>query len=136
MAYRARFLGLLLLLFSASAMGAGVARLSSNVTGRWTVHLSTSGVRIFGTAELTQDGNQVSGWFMPNGGDRIALSGVLIFSRLIITTHPESRQRVAFDRCELDPDGYHMKGAFYPGKGKIEFIREREPRPSQTRNWH
>jgi hypothetical protein len=134
MAYRAKVLGLSLLLFTASSLGAGIAGLGSNVTGRWTVKI---GGRNLGVAELTQNGNQVTCWLEPNGGDQIPLSGALISNRLIITTHPESRQLVAFDRCEVDAGGNHMKGTFFPGKGKIEFIKIREPRlPSRPRDWH
>jgi hypothetical protein len=101
MAYRARFLGLFLLLLTASSLSADIAGLGSNVTGRWTVKISVPGAQILGIADLTQSGNQVTGWLEPNGGDRIPVSGALISNRLIITTHPESRHIVAFDRCEI-----------------------------------
>ena len=134
MAYGAKFLGLFLLLNAASALSADIAGLGSNVTGRWTVKISTPSGRTLSTAELTQSGNQVTGWLEPNDGDRIPISGALISDRLIINTHPESRRLVAFDRCEVNAGGDHMKGTFYPGNGKIEFIRVREPRlPSRPR---
>jgi hypothetical protein len=137
MAYRAKFLGLVLLLLTASPVSADIAGLDADVTGRWTVKIFIPGGRILGIAELTQSGNQVTGWLEPNGVDRIPFSGALIFNRLIITTHPESRQIVAFDRCELEAGGNHMHGTFYPGTGKIEFIKVREPRlPSRPRDWH
>jgi hypothetical protein len=137
MVHRAKFLGLFLLLYAASALGADVGGLGSNVTGTWTVRISTPGGRILSTAELTQSGNQVKGWLEAYRGERIPLSGVLISDRLIITTHPESRRIVAFDRCDLIAGGNRMKGTFYPGKGKIEFMRAREPHiPSSPRSWH
>src|ERR1700676_1975064 len=136
MAYRAKFLGLFLLLLTASSLSADIG-LGSNVSGRWTVKISSSGGRILGIAELTQSGNQVTGWLEPNGGDRIPVSGALISNRLIITTHPEARHLVAFDRCEIDAGGNPMKGTFYPGKGKIEFVKVRDPRlPSRPRDRH
>jgi hypothetical protein len=137
MAYGVRFLGLFLLLYTASRLGADIGGLGSNVTGTWTVRISTPSGRIFSTAELTQSGNQVKGWLEAYGGERIPLSGVLISDKLIVTTHPKSRRIVAFDRCELKAGGNSMTGTFYPGKGKIEFIRVREPRiQSSPRSWH
>ena len=129
MAYRAKFLGLFLLLFAASAVGADIGGLSANVSGTWTVKISTPSGRILSTAELTQVGSQVTGWLQANRGERIPLSGVLLSDKLIITTHPESRRVAAFDRCELIAGGNSMKGTFYPGRGKIEFRRARQPRP-------
>ena len=106
MAYRAKFLGLFLLLFfTASLSSAEIAGLGSNVTGRWTVKM---GHRIVGIAEFRQSGNQVTGWFEPDGGDRIPISGALISDRFIVTTHPESRQLAAFDRCEINAGSDHM----------------------------
>lgn len=132
---RAKFLGLFLLLFfTASSLSADIAGLGSNVTGRWAVKM---GRRIVGIAELTQSGNRVTGWFEPDGGYRIPISGTLISDRLIITTHPESRQLAAFDRCEVNADGNHMNGTSYPGNGKIQFAKIREPHPpSRPRDWH
>jgi hypothetical protein len=136
MANRVKVLGLILLFFTASSLSADIAGLGSNVTGTWTVKISNPRVRILGIAELTQSGSQVTGWLEPNGGDRIPISGALLSNRLVITTHPESRRLVAFDRCELDAGSNHMKGTFFPGKGKIEFIKVREPRFStRPRDW-
>ncbi len=129
MVYRARFLGLFLVLFTAPLLSADIAGLGFSVTGTWTVKISIPGGQILGTAELIQSGNQVTGWLVPNGGDRIAVCGALISNRLVITTHPESRQLVAFDRCEVNAGGNHMNGTFFPGRGKIQFIEVRQPRP-------
>lgn len=137
MAHRVKFLGLFLLLFTASALASDIAGLGSNVTGRWTVKISSPGSRILGEAELTQNGNQVTGWLHPNDGDSIPLSGAVLNGRLIITTHPERRHLVAFERCEVNVNGNHMKGTISPGAGKIEFWKVREPRvPSKPRAWH
>ena len=137
MDFRAGFLAVFLLLFTASATSANTAGLGFSVSGRWTVRVSIVGGRVFGVAELTQNGSHVTGWLEPNGGDRTPMSGVLLSDSLILTTHPESRHLVAFDRCEVKATGNHMKGTFYPGNGKIEFIREREPRIlSRPRDWH
>ena len=137
MSHRAKFLALLLLLFTASVLRADYPGLSYNLSGRWAVTISTPTGKILGLAELTQSGNQVSGWFEPNNGDRIPISGSLILGKLVLTTHPESRHYVAFDRCEINAGGNRMKGRFYPGNGKIEFFRYREPHlPSSPRAWH
>ena len=119
------------------ALRSDIAGLGSNVTGTWTVEMSVPSGRILGTVELTQNGNQVSGWLDTKGGDRIPLSGAVLSDGLTITTHPESRGRVAFDRCEVRTGSNHMKGKSYPGGGKIEFRRVREPHPaSRPRSWH
>jgi hypothetical protein len=137
MAYRAKCLALFLLFVTASSLHAQFPGLGSNVSGRWTVKIKIPGGQLLGTAELTQTGDQVTGWLEPNAGERIPLSGDLLSNRLILTTHPESRQLVAFDRCEIDAGSNHMKGTFFPGKGKIEFMRVREPRlPSKPADWH
>ena len=137
MARRMKFIGLFLLLFTASALGVDIGGLGSGVTGRWTVTISTPGRKILGEAELTQSGNAVTGWLELNDGHRVPLSGALLGGGLVITTHPESRQHFAFDRCELKAGGNHMKGKIYPAAGKIEFWKVREtrvlPRP---RDWH
>jgi hypothetical protein len=137
MARRAKFLGILLLLLTASTLCADFPGLGSNVTGTWVVKISTLTGRILGVAELTQNGTQVTGWFEPNGGDRISLSGALVLGKLVITTNPEPRHLVAFERCELNAGGNHMKGKFYPGNGKIEFMKQREATvPTRPGKWH
>jgi hypothetical protein len=137
MVHRAIFLGLFLLLFTPSALGADIAGLGPNVTGRWTVKISNPKGRILGEAELTQSGNEVTGWLEPNEGGRIPISGALLNGRLTITTNPEPRRLVAFDRCELNVGSNHMKGTIYPGTGKIEFWKVREPRiPPGAGDWH
>jgi len=136
MAYRAKYLGLLLLLYAPFALCADIAGFGSNVTGLWTVAISTRGGRILSTAELTQNGNQVTGWLEANGGGRIPVSGAVLSDRLTITTHPEPRGYAAFERCEVRTGGNRMKGKFYPGNGKIEFMRVREPhQPTRPRGW-
>ena len=127
MVHRAQVLGLFFLLFTYSVLGADIAGLGSNVTGRWSVTIFTANGRILGEAELTQTGNQVTGWLEPNEGDPIPLSGAVLSGKLIITTHPERRHLAAFDRCELTVGSNHMKGKFYPGAGKIEFWKLRQP---------
>ena len=133
MALRAKFLGLVFVLFMASSIRADIAGLGVNVTGSWSVEVSVPGGRIFATVELTQTGNAVQGWLEPRSGERIPLSGALLSGRLILTTHPESRRLVAFDRCDVEAGGNRMKGAFYPGNGKIEFKRLRETHLSTSR---
>ena len=137
MVRRAIVLGLFILLFTASPLSADYPGLGSNVTGTWVVKISTLTGKILGVAELTQNGSQVTWWFEPNGGDRTRLSGALVLGKLVSTTHPESRHSVAFERCEMNAGGNHMKGKFYPGNGKIEFMKQREAglrtRPG---NWH
>jgi hypothetical protein len=125
MAHRARRLGVFLLLLASSVLSADIGGLGSNVTGKWTIKIAG---RILGTAELTQSGGQLTGWLEPNGGDRIPLSGALLSGKLTITTHPELRQRAPFDRCTVETGSNHMKGTFYPGNGRIEFMKQVEPR--------
>jgi len=137
MDHRPKYLVHLFLLYASFCLSADTAGFVSNVTGTWTVEISIPGGRILSTAELTQSSNRVTGWLDTNGGERIPLSGALLSDRLTITTHPASRGRVAFDRCEVRTGRNHMKGKFYPGNGKIEFMRVRERHlPSRPGSWH
>jgi len=129
MTHGAKFLGLLLVLLTAPALAADTFGLHGGVTGRWTAKLTTPAGRIMGEAELTQIGNQVTGWLVLGTGDPIPLSGALLGDKFVITMHPQPRRHdVAFDRCEVAAGGNRMKGTIYPGKGTIEFVLLREPR--------
>ena len=126
----ARFIGLFLLLFMAPAVKADIPGvLSVDVSGKWIAVISTPSGRIHGEAEFTQTGYQISGWLDLGDGDHIPISAVLYAGKFVVTTHPELRQRVAFDRFEVNVDARHMKGTIFPGGGKIELKRYREPRP-------
>lgn len=135
---RTRYLGLLLLLGMAPALSAdipGVIRV--DVSGHWIVVISMPGRRLHGEAEFLQTGYQISGWLDLGDGDHIPISAVVYEGKFVVTTHPEPRQRVAFDRMEAPADGSHMKGTVFPGGGKIELKRYRPPRPfREPQNLH
>lgn len=137
MVNRAKVLAMFFLLFTSLAWGADIIGLGPGVTGRWTVQISTPRGRFLGEAELVQTGNEVTGWLESSGGDRIRISGHLLAGKLIISTHPEPRHVVSFDRCELRVGDNHMKGIIYPGTRKVEFWKVREPRvPPAPRAWY
>jgi hypothetical protein len=119
MVQRARFLGLFLLLSLAPAVKADIpGELSIDVSGKWIAVISTPSGRIHGEAEFTQTGYQIIGWLDLGDGAPIPISAVLYAGKFVVTTHPELRQRVAFDRFEVNADEHHMKGDDLPRQGK------------------
>ena len=96
---------------------------ASDVTGAWSVTISTSEGTITGKASLKQAGETVTGWVGPNENDPIPITGILKGDKLPIKTSPQPGRTVAFDRCELIVNGDKMAGTIDTDKGKIEFVR-------------
>jgi hypothetical protein len=109
----------LLLCFTASTEAA-------NVTGHWTVTITTADGTITGTASLKQTGDKVAGQIGPNGDATIDIEGVLTATKLTLTTHPRPGRTAAFETCELTLGDEKMTGSIQggdAGKGTIEFVR-------------
>ena len=109
----------LLLCFTASTEAA-------NVTGHWTVTITTADGTITGTASLKQTGDKVAGQIGPSTDATIDIEGVLTATRLTLTTHPRPGRTAAFETCELTVGDEKMAGSIHGGdvgKGTIEFVR-------------
>jgi len=97
-----------------------------DVTGAWSVTISTTDGTITGKASLKQAGETVTGWVGPSENDPIPITGVLKGNKLTIKTSPQPGRTVAFDKCELIATGDKMAGAIGTDKGKIEFVRTKQ----------
>ena len=113
-------LGLLSLLLLAPSVAPARA---ADVTGAWTVTISTPDHTISGKASLKQTGSAVTGWVGPSEDDPIPVSGTVRGNKVTIKTSPQPGRMVAFDRCDLAVSGNKMTGTLDVDKGKIEFVR-------------
>ena len=114
---RLGLLGMLLL-----ALSVAPAR-AADVTGAWSVTISTTDGTITGKASLKQAGKIVTGWVGPSEDDPIPVEGTFEGNKLTIKTSPQPGRTVAFDRCDLIVNGDRMSGTIDTNKGKIEFVR-------------
>ena len=96
---------------------------AADVTGAWSVTISTSDGTITGRASLEQAGETVTGWVGPNENDPIPISGILKGDKLTIKTSPQPGRTAAFGKCDLIVNGDKMAGTIDIDKGKIEFVR-------------
>jgi len=96
---------------------------AADVTGAWSITISTSDGTITGKASLKQAGERVTGWVGPNENDPIPITGILKGDKLTIKTSPQDGRTAAFDQCELIVNGDKMAGTIDTDKGKIEFVR-------------
>ena len=96
---------------------------AADVTGAWSVTISTSDGTITGKASLKQAGERVTGWVGPNENDPIPITGILKGDKLTIKTSPQPGRTAAFGKCDLIVNGDKMAGTIDTDKGKIEFVR-------------
>ena len=96
---------------------------TADVTGAWSVTISTTDGTITGKASLKQAGKTVTGWVGPSENDPIPITGILKGDKLTIKTSPQPGRTAAFDKCELIVNGDKMAGTIDTDKGKIEFVR-------------
>lgn len=96
---------------------------AADVTGAWSVTISTTDGAMTGKASLKQDGETVTGWVGPSEDDPIPISGILKGDKLTIKTSPQPGRTAAFDKCDLIVKGDKMAGTIDTDKGKIEFVR-------------
>ena len=61
---------------------------AADVTGQWTVTITTADGKITGRASLTQKGDNVTGYIGPSEDATIQLEGVLAAQRLTLKTRP------------------------------------------------
>ena len=96
---------------------------AADVTGAWSVTISTADGTLTGKASLKQAGKIVTGWVGPSEDDPIPINGTLEGNKLTMKTSPQPGRTVAFDQCELTVNGDKMSGTIDTGKGNIEFVR-------------
>jgi len=101
----------------------GAPARAADVTGGWSVTISTADGAITGKASLKQAGETVTGWVGPDENDPIPITGLLKGDKLTIKTSPQPGRTAAFDKCELIVNADKMAGTIDSGKGKIEFVR-------------
>jgi hypothetical protein len=91
---------------------------AADVSGSWTVTITTASGTITGKASLTQTG--------PSEDPTISIEGVLTAAKLTLKTNPRRGRTAAFDSCEVTVSDDKMVGTIQggdAGKGTIEFVR-------------
>lgn len=112
------------LLLSALVWFSAISLWAADITGRWTVKISTPDGQVVGVAAFWQNGNRVTGWLGPSESDPISITTALEGDKLIIWTHPQSGRNVAFSKCEVTVGEDKMTGTIDTDKGTIEFVRD------------
>jgi hypothetical protein len=105
---------------------AWAATAATDVTGNWTVTITTADGKITGKASLKLTGDKVTGQIGPNEDATIPIEGVLTADKLTLKTNPRPGRTAAFDSCELTIGDEKMVGTIQGGdvgKGTIEFVR-------------
>jgi hypothetical protein len=121
-----------LIITSLSMLGFAPATAQVDVTGDWAVTITAADGAITGKASLKQAGDKVTGVIGPSSDATIPIEGVVVGSKLTLTTHPQPGRTAAFDSCELTVGAAKMAGTIKGGdlgKGTIEFVRTNERRP-------
>ena len=99
---------------------------AANLTGDWTVILTTAGGKVTGKASLKQTGDKVAGQIGPVGDPTIPIEGVLVRNKLTMKTSPRAGRTSAFEYCDLTVTDDKMTGTIRggdAGEGTIEFVR-------------
>jgi hypothetical protein len=99
---------------------------AADVSGSWTVTITTASGTITGKASLTQTGDRVVGQIGPSEDPTISIEGVLTAAKLTLKTNPRRGRTAAFDSCEVTVSDDKMVGTIQggdAGKGTIEFVR-------------
>jgi hypothetical protein len=118
-----RVIGLVVVLW-AGGWQAGSAQ-KVDVTGAWTVAITTPDGQAAGLAILSQDGTAVTGMIGPAETDMMPIDGTVSGNRLALATHPRSGRTAAFAKCEVTVAGDRMTGTIDRDKGRIEFVRRK-----------
>jgi len=101
---------------------------AADVTGAWSVTITTADGKITGKAVLKQAGDRVTGQIGPSEDATIPVEGVLSAKKLTLKTHPQPGRTAAFDSCELTVGEQKMEGTIRGGdvgRGTIDFVRIR-----------
>lgn len=99
---------------------------AADVTGAWTVTITTPDGKITGKAVLKQDGDRVTGQIGPSEDATIPIEGVLTARKLTLKTNPRPGRTAAFETCELTVGDQKMEGTIHGGdvgRGTITFVR-------------
>ena len=105
---------------------ASAATAAADLTGNWSVTITTGDGKITGKASLKLIGDKVTGQIGPSGDATIPIEGVLTEHKVTLKTHPQPGRTAAFDSCELTVGDEKMIGTIQggdAGKGTIEFVR-------------
>ena len=98
-----------------------------DVSGHWTVTITTAEGQITGKASLKQTGDNVTGQIGPSEDATIPIDGVLSGRKLTLKLNPRPGRTAAFDSCDLTvDDDDKMTGTIHgggAGQGTIEFVR-------------
>jgi hypothetical protein len=97
-----------------------------DLTGAWSVTITSADGPITGKATLKQAGDKVTGLIGPVGDPTIPVEGALAGDALTLTTHPQQGRTAAFDHCDLTVTDAKLSGTIHGGdlgKGAIEFVR-------------
>jgi hypothetical protein len=97
-------------LLAAAGIIVATATQTADVTGNWTVRITSASGTIRGTASLRQVGGDVTGRIGPNDDPTIPLEGVLSGTTLTLTTNPQRGRTAAVQGGDV-------------GRGRIEFVR-------------
>ncbi len=126
MAMKIRLMFLCLLLFASAP---ATAR-AGDLTGRWTVTISTGGHTISGVAFLKQTGDKLEGSIGADERNQHPVDGTVKGNVVTLVTHPRPGRTVAFDKCTLKVNGEKLTGTTEGGdlrdKAAIELVRVSE----------
>src|SRR5215831_19975443 len=87
----------------------------ADVSGAWTVTITTADGKITGEATLEQTGSKVTGHIGPTGDATIAIAGTLEGNTLTLKTSHAPGRTAAFDICELTVADDKMSGTIKGG---------------------
>jgi hypothetical protein len=105
---------------------ASAATAAADVSGSWSVTITTADGKISGKASLKLTGDKVAGQIGPSDDATIPVEGVLTAHKLTLKTKPQPGRTAAFDSCEPTVGEEKMIGTIQGGdvgKGTIEFVR-------------
>ena len=96
-----------------------------DVTGAWSVTITTPDGQLTGLAFFSQEGAEVTGMIGPAETDLMPATGMVSGDKLILTLHPRTGRSAAFAKCEVTIMGERMSGAIDTNKGTIEFVKRK-----------
>ena len=99
---------------------------AADLTGEWTVTITSADFKVTGKASLRQTGDKVTGQIGPTQDPTIPIEGVLIKNKLTLKTNPRPGRTSAFEYCDLTVTDDKMSGTIRggdAGNGTIEFVR-------------
>ena len=117
---------LVTLMMACLAVCAPATAAAADVSGNWTVTITTADGEITGRATLKQAGTDVTGTIGPAEDATIPVEGTRSGDTLTLKLKPQPGRNVAFDTCTLTVAGNTMTGTVEGGdvgKGRIAFVR-------------